>query len=326
MADDVVNIDGASVLFNGRVHALDDVSLRLKQGDNVGVVGESGSGKTTLSRLVVGLTRPTSGNVSVLGQDLGARRIPRAFRKRAQFLMQDAVAALSPRMTVGALLNESARIFNMDRVAFDTRLGQLLERLKLTPTLLDRYPHQLSGGQARRVGVARALLLEPELLVADEPTAGLDVSVQGEMLNLLQELRASLDLTFMMVSHNLHVVRRVTNRTIIMYLGQVVEDAPTRRLFSRPAHPYTVALFSANPMLTPDETAPPILLSGEIPSNVNVPKGCRFASRCPVAQPVCSERPPSLEPVDEDHSVRCHFPFSLVTQQTGIPADSQRQG
>ncbi|WIY52553.1 ABC transporter ATP-binding protein [Devosia sp. YIM 151766] len=313
MADDVVSIEGASVLFNRRVHALDDVSLRLRQGDNVGVVGESGSGKTTLSRLVVGLTRPTAGRVRVLGQDLASSRIPRDFRKRAQFLMQDAVAALSPRMTVRALLTESAKIFSMDRAAFDTRLGLLLERLKLTPTLLDRYPHQLSGGQARRVGVARALLLEPELLVADEPTAGLDVSVQGEMLNLLQELRASLDLTFMMVSHNLHVVRRVTNRTVIMYLGQVVEDAPTRRLFSRPAHPYTAALFSANPMLSPDATAPPILLRGEIPSNVNLPKGCRFASRCPVAQPVCSERPPQLEPLDPEHSVRCHFPFSLTT-------------
>jgi len=314
MADDVVSIEGAFVLFNGRVHALDDVSLRLKQGDNVGVVGESGSGKTTLSRLVIGLTRPTSGRVSVLGQDLSSSRIPREFRKRAQFLMQDAVAALSPRKTVAALLTEPAKIFRMDRGEFDTRLDLLLERLKLTPALLDRYPHQLSGGQARRVGVARALLLEPELLIADEPTAGLDVSVQGEMLNLLQELRASLNLTFMMVSHNLHVVRRVTNRTVIMYLGQVVEDAPTRRLFSRPAHPYTAALFSANPMLSPDVTSPPILLAGEIPSNVNVPKGCRFASRCPVAQPVCSERPPQLGAIDQEHAVRCHFPFSLSAQ------------
>ena len=314
MADDVVSIEGASVLFNRRVHALDDVSLRLKQGDNVGVVGESGSGKTTLSRLVIGLTRPTSGRVSVLGQDLSSSRIPREFRKRAQFLMQDAVAALSPRKTVAALLTEPAKIFRMDRGEFDTRLDLLLERLKLTPALLDRYPHQLSGGQARRVGVARALLLEPELLIADEPTAGLDVSVQGEMLNLLQELRASLNLTFMMVSHNLHVVRRVTNRTVIMYLGQVVEDAPTRRLFSRPAHPNTPALFSANPMLSPDVTSPPILLAGEIPSNVNVPKGCRFASRCPVAQPVCSERPPQLGAIDQEHAVRCHFPFSLSAQ------------
>ncbi|MBE7732841.1 oligopeptide/dipeptide ABC transporter ATP-binding protein [Devosia faecipullorum] len=322
-----VSLDKASVVYLDVVRALDGVSLEIGTGETVGVVGESGSGKSTLCRLLVGLTRPTDGAVSVEGQSVTAalKTDAKAFRRQIQMLMQDAVATLSPRMTIGSLMREAVAIHSLDRQETEARILALLERLRLPKSILDRYPHEISGGQARRVGVIRALLLRPSVLVADEPTAGLDVSVQGELLNLLLELQREMNLTFIMVSHNLHVIKRVTRRTIVMYLGQIVEDAPTAALFQRPAHPYSTTLLSTNPLLSAGGAANPIILQGEIPSNANPPKGCRFHTRCPVAQPACAQTMPELTKTDSGSLVRCHFPYSLALtsahQQAGGSAD-----
>ena len=309
----LVEFDRVNVVFDGRVRALDDVTLAIRKGEIVGVVGESGSGKSTLCRVLVGLTRPSSGSVRVGGQPV-ARQLeqePLAFRRRAQMLLQDAVASLSPRMTIGRALEEPIAIHNLPRTETLRALAAILQRLGLPQEVLTKFPHQISGGQARRVGVARALLMRPEIVVADEPTAGLDVSVQGELLNLLLDLQQEFGLTYLLVSHNLNVVRRVTRRTVVMYLGQIVDEGATRDLFAAPAHPYTAALLSTNPAVDPRRRYQPIVLHGEIPSAVNPPSGCRFHTRCPVAQPRCSTEPPVLREVDAGRRVRCHFPFSL---------------
>lgn len=296
------------VEFRRGARALDGVTLAIARHDVVGIVGESGSGKTTLCRALLGLLPVARGRVTFDGAALPGDM--RSLRRRAQMLLQDAVASLSPRMRVGAAMEEPLRIHGLDLDAGRARLAALLRRLGLPDDIGRRYPHQVSGGQARRIGVARALVMQPELLVADEPTAGLDVSVQGELLNLLRELHAEFGLTLVIVSHNLHVVRRVTRRTAVMYLGQVMEDAPTRSLFDQPAHPYAAALLSASPTLR-DAAGPPIVLRGEIPSLLAPPAGCRFHTRCPVAQPNCARDAPVLRAIGDGHFVRCHYPFAL---------------
>lgn len=308
-----VRLNEASVVYLGVIRALDEVSLEINAGETVGVVGESGSGKSTLCRLLVGLTSPTGGDVQIMGESVSTalKRDRRAFRRTIQMLMQDAVATLSPRITIGGLMMEAVAIHGLGRHETEARIQALLERLRLPLSILDRYAHEISGGQARRVGVIRALLLRPAVLVVDEPTAGLDVSVQGELLNLLMEFQREMHLTFVMVSHNLHVIKRVTRRTVVMYLGQIVEDAPTATLFARPAHPYSTTLLSTNPLLSAGEQSNAIILRGEIPSNANPPSGCRFHTRCPVAQPMCSQIMPELVGNDTGSLVRCHFPYSL---------------
>ncbi|MEO8305383.1 MAG: oligopeptide/dipeptide ABC transporter ATP-binding protein [Betaproteobacteria bacterium] len=305
--------DRVSVVFGGQVQALDDITLEVRKGEIVGVVGESGSGKSTLCRVLVGLMAPTSGTVSVGGvavrTQLTQHRL--AFRRRIQMLLQDAVASLSPRMTIGRALEEPMAIHSLPRAEARARLAEILRRLGLARDVLTKFPHQISGGQARRIGVARALVLGPEIIVADEPTAGLDVSVQGELLNLLLDLQRDFGLTYLMVSHNLNLIRRVTGRIVVMYLGQIVEEAPTRELFDAPAHPYAAALISTNPAVDPDKRLRQIVLQGEMPSAVNPPSGCRFHTRCPVAQPRCSVEPPALAEIGAGHRVRCHFPYSL---------------
>jgi oligopeptide transport system ATP-binding protein len=305
--------DRVSVVFGGRVRALDDITFAVRKGEIVGVVGESGSGKSTLCRVLVGLTPPTSGTVSVGGRSVRAQLAEGrlAFRRRIQMLLQDAVASLSPRMTIGRALEEPMAIHGMPRAEARMRLAQILRRLGLGQDVLGKFPHQISGGQARRVGVARALVLHPEIIVADEPTAGLDVSVQGELLNLLLDLQREFGLTYLLVSHNLNLIRRVTGRTVVMYLGHVVEDAPTRDLFAAPAHPYSAALLSTNPAIDPAKRHRQIVLQGEMPSAVNPPSGCRFHTRCPVAQQRCATDPPALAEAGSGRRVRCHFPFSL---------------
>jgi peptide/nickel transport system ATP-binding protein len=305
--------DRVSVVFGGRVRALDDITFAVDKGEIVGLVGESGSGKSTLCRVLVGLTPPTSGTVSVGGRPVRALLAEGrlAFRRRIQMLLQDAVASLSPRMTIGRALEEPIAIHRMPRAETRTRLAQILGRLGLAQDVLAKFPHQISGGQARRVGVARALLLRPEIIVADEPTAGLDVSVQGELLNLLLDLQREFGLTYLLVSHNLNLIRRVTGRTVVMYLGHLVEDAPTRDLFAAPAHPYSAALLSTNPAIDPARRHRQIVLQGEMPSAVNPPSGCRFHTRCPVAQTRCATEPPALVEAGAERRVRCHFPYSL---------------
>jgi len=309
----LVEFAGVSVVFDGRVRALDDVTLVIRKGEILGLVGETGSGKSTLCRVLVGLTPPSSGTVSVGSQPVHRQlaQEPLAFRRRAQMLLQDAVASLSPRMTVRRALEEPIAIHNLPRAETLERLAAILQRLGLPQDVLAKFPHQISGGQARRVGVARALVMRPEIIVADEPTAGLDVSVQGDLLNLLLDLQRDFALTYLLVSHNLNVIRRVTERTAVMYLGQIVEEAPTHELFATPAHPYTVALLSTNPAVDPRKRYKPIVLQGEIPSAVNPPSGCRFHTRCPVAQARCTSEPPALREIEAGRWVRCHFPFSL---------------
>ena len=309
----LVEFSGVSVVFGGQVRALDDVTLAIRKGEVMGLVGESGSGKSTLCRVLVGLTSPSSGTVSFGGQSVRDQlaREPLAFRRRAQMLLQDAVASLSPRMTIGRTLEEPIAIHRLPRAEAQERLADILRRLGLPPDVLAKFPHQISGGQARRIGVARALVMRPEMIVADEPTAGLDVSVQGDLLNLLLDLQREFGLTYLLVSHNLNVIRRVTERTAVMYLGQIVEEAATRELFQAPAHPYTAALLSTNPAVDPGKRQQPIVLQGEIPSAVNPPSGCRFHTRCPVAQERCANEPPALVELGTGRQVRCHFPFSL---------------
>ena len=317
MTSPLVSLKGVSVVFGGKVRALDDVSLSIAQGEIVGLVGESGSGKTTLCRVLVGLTPATAGSVEVGGASVASQLAtkPLAFRRRIQMLLQDAVASLSPRMTIGRALQEPIAIHDLPRKEGLERLQAILKRLGLPADVMAKFPHQISGGQARRVGVARALVMQPQIIVADEPTAGLDVSVQGELLNLLLDLQQEFDLTYLLVSHNLNVIRRVTQRTAVMYLGQIVEEAPTRALFDQPAHPYSAALLSTNPAIDPQRRARRIVLQGEIPSVVNPPSGCRFHTRCPVAQPRCTTDAPALTELGAARSVRCHFPYSLDLQR-----------
>lgn len=303
----IARFENVAVTF-GRVRVLEDVTLGVPRGAVLGVVGESGSGKTTLCRVLLGLTAPSHGSALFEGEAVGAHltRDRLGFRRAVQMLLQDATASLSPRMPIGEALEEPLRIHSlMPRRA---EIAGLVARLGLPADILGKYPHQISGGQARRVGVARALLLRPRLLVADEPTAGLDVSVQGELLNLLLDLQRDEALTLLIVSHNLQVVRRVTTRVAVMHLGEVVEEAPTAALFARPAHPYTAALLAASPGLVPGATR--IVLRGEMPSVAHPPSGCRFRTRCPVAQPLCETVPPVLD-LGEGRAARCHFPFSL---------------
>ena len=313
----LVEFAGVSVVFDGRVRALDDVTLAVGKGEIVGLVGESGSGKSTLCRVLVGLTQPSSGTVKVGDRTVGEQlsEAPLAFRRRTQLLLQDAVASLSPRMTIGRTLEEPIAIHALPHAGARLELDGILKRLGLSNDVLAKFPHQISGGQARRVGLARALVMRPEIIVADEPTAGLDVSVQGELLNLLLDLQRDFGLTYLLVSHNLNVIRRVTERTAVMYLGQIVEDARTNELFATPAHPYSAALLSTNPAVDPKRRVHPIVLQGEIPSAVNPPAGCRFHTRCPVAQPKCTSDPPLLLPLDGGRRVRCHFPFSLAPRR-----------
>ncbi len=296
MAETLAALRSVHVRF-GRTQALTDVSFALAPGEIVGVVGESGSGKSTLCRVLIGLQAPSEGAVEVGGT--------------AQMLLQDAAGSLSPRMRLRTLLAEPIRIHRLPFAAAWSRMEALLRVLGLPPDLLDKYPHQISGGQARRVAIARGLILEPALLIADEPMAGLDVSVQGDILNLLLDLHAQRGLTLLIVSHNLDVVRRAVQRTVVMYLGEVVEDASAAALFSRPAHPYAAALLSANPATDPARRRTPILLQGDIPSPAAPPAACRFHTRCPSVQARCRTEKPALRKIEAGRAVRCHFPFSV---------------
>ncbi len=282
-----------------------DVSFEVRRGETLALVGESGSGKTTLARAINGLQAVAGGSIVFDGRriDRESRRSLKPLRKDMSMMFQDPAGSLNPRMRVRDLITEPFRIHGAEGRNLREEAHRLLALVGLSADLADRYPHHLSGGQARRVGVARAIALNPALVIADEPTAGLDVSVQGEVLNLLNRLREEMGLAMVIISHNLHVVRHVADRTAVMYLGRLVETGETGRVFSAPAHPYTAALLSASPEPDPQRARDRIALPAEVPSLLSRPPGCEFHTRCPWARPRCaSEAPPP-------NDVACHYPL-----------------
>ncbi|MBM3510879.1 MAG: ATP-binding cassette domain-containing protein [Alphaproteobacteria bacterium] len=303
-------VDRARIAY-GALVAVHDVSLSVARGETAGLVGESGSGKSSLGKALACLIELAGGTIRLEGTDLrtlaAADRL--ALRRRVQMMFQDPVSSLSPRLKVRSLLAEPIRVHGLPFVGSWRRIEALMARLGLAPDLLDKYPHQLSGGQARRVAIVRALILNPALVVCDEPTAGLDVSVQGELLNLMRDLQAEHALTYFIISHNLTVIRRVTDRVAVMYLGEIVESGPTDALFAAPAHPYTAALIAATPTIDPTRRRAQIVLPGEIPSPRDPPSGCRFHPRCLHAQARCRHEPPAPRTIGDGRTVACHFPL-----------------
>ena len=292
------------------VDVVHGVSLDINRGETVAIVGESGSGKTTLAMALCGLAPVLSGEVRLDGEVLQRDRNHRLSpdRKRVALMFQDPVGSLNPRMTVRKALAEPFRIHRTARQRPDQEALKLLRMVGLGESFADRYPHQLSGGQARRVGVARALALRPDILIADEPTAGLDVSVQGEVLNLLTRLQQEMGLGILVITHNLNVVRHVADQMAIMYLGRFVERGDSEQIFSRPRHPYTAALLSANPSPDPDAQPERIELPGDVPSLLQRPTGCEFHTRCPHEQPRCRESFPEATE-RRGQSYRCFYPM-----------------
>lgn len=287
--------------------AVDGVSFSIEQGKTLGLVGESGCGKSTLARCILRLIEPSSGSVRLDGIDLTklSRRELRGMRRRMQIIFQDPVGSLNPRMTVGAMLREPLFVhgFEGDR---ESRVIELLDRVGLSADALGRYPHEFSGGQRQRIGIARALSVEPELIIADEPVSSLDVSVQAQVVNLLMDLQKSLGLTYMCVAHDLNLIRHISDRVAVMYLGRFVEWGPVAAVYERPAHPYTRALLAATPQLHGDVPDNPPLL-GEPPSPVHPPSGCHFHPRCPIAEERCKTEKPLLRVIGQDHQVACHL-------------------
>lgn len=295
------------------VDAVNGVSLHIGEGETYGLVGESGSGKTTLARSILGLVRPQQGSIRYADTELigMASAQMKRFRSNVGAMFQDPVGSLSPRMTIGSLLAEPFRIHGQSDRDLGRESARLLEMVGLNRDFAGRYPHQLSGGQARRVGVARALALDPKLIIADEPTAGLDVSVQGEILNLLGKLQIDLGIAILVITHNLNVVRHITDRMGIMYFGRVLEQGPTSTMFHQPSHPYTQALLSANPEPDPDAQIDRLELEGEVPSLFNRPAGCEFHPRCPFSDQQCETIFPDITELDNANSFRCHHPRYL---------------
>ena len=292
---------------SGYIDILDSISLSLNSGETLGLVGESGSGKTTLARAILGLTPVNAGTITFDGAELRSKQSFAAMRRSSAMMFQDPVASLSPRMSVGALLTEPFIIHNVAMHDRRAKAEELLLRVGLSKDMASRYPHELSGGQARRVGVARALALHPKLVIADEPTAGLDVSVQGEILNLMTELKTVMGLSYLIITHNLAMVRHVSDRIAVMYLGRLIEVGPTREVFKKPLHPYAKSLIASEPQPDPRKRRADLAIKGEIPSVLNRPKGCEFHTRCSIAHDRCRSEAPLLRALSSDRLVRCHF-------------------
>jgi peptide/nickel transport system ATP-binding protein len=291
------------------IEAVADVSFAVEAGETYAVVGESGSGKTTLARGLVGLVPIHSGEITFAGRSISAlaERALLPVRREIGMIFQDPIGSLSPRLTIRSILAEPFKVHRRGR-DLEREILRLLAEVGLPASFASRYPHQLSGGQARRVGVARALALRPKLLIADEPTAGLDVSIQGEMLNLLNDLQARLGIAILIITHNLNVVRHIADRVAVMYLGRIVEEGRTHDIFGRPRHRYTAALLSANPVPDPDARRAPVDISGDVPSLFNRPPGCEFHPRCRFALDRCREERPVWTSFKDAHGFACHNP------------------
>jgi oligopeptide transport system ATP-binding protein len=299
-----------------RVHAVDDVSLQVFEGETLGLVGESGCGKSTLGRTIVRLLEPTAGDVRFDGRSIAklGHRGMRPLRREMQMVFQDPYASLNPRKRVGSIIGDPMKIHGVgDKKERKRRVQELLEVVGLSPEHYNRFPHEFSGGQRQRIGVARALALRPRLVVADEPVSALDVSIQAQMINLLDDLQTEFNLTYIFIAHDLGVVRHVSDRIAVMYLGKLVELSPAEELYTRPIMPYTEALLSAVPIPDPDlsERRERIVLQGDVPSPIDPPSGCRFHPRCRYATEICSQVEPPLVDYGNEHLAACHHPLNV---------------
>jgi oligopeptide/dipeptide ABC transporter ATP-binding protein len=309
----------------GAVKAVDDISFDVRSGETLGLVGETGCGKSTTARLLIRLLDPTSGQVLFEGEDIAQRKGEglKALHREMQMVFQDPYSSLNPRKTVGSIIAEPFVIHGLHKGEGERKklVQELMDRVGLNPEHYNRYPHEFSGGQRQRIGVARAIALEPKVLVADEPVSALDVSIQAQVLNLLRSLQREMGLTLIFIAHDLSVVRHMCDRVAVMYLGKIVEVAPSDALYAFPRHPYTGALLSAVPV--PDPTAgrrERQLLSGDVPSPANPPSACRFHTRCPKAQEVCSLQEPVLELKGTEDMTACHFPLTEAEVRLRLPA------
>ena len=296
----------------GAVRAVDGVSFDVKKGETLGLVGESGCGKSTTGRTILQLYKPTAGKVEYEGTNLVGlkRETMRQMRRKMQMIFQDPYASLNPRMTVGQLVGEPLIVHSVATgEEIEKRVEQLLELVKLNPAFSTRYPHEFSGGQRQRIGVARALALNPNCIICDEPISALDVSIQAQVVNLLEELQAQFGLTYLFIAHDLSMVRHISDRVAVMYLGVIVELTDREELYTNPMHPYTQALLSAVPIPDPiaDAKRKRVILEGDVPSPANPPSGCRFRTRCPIAQAQCAESRPEFRELRPGHFVACHL-------------------
>jgi oligopeptide/dipeptide ABC transporter ATP-binding protein len=293
----------------GHIRAVDGVSFDIRPGETVGLVGESGCGKTTLSRLILNLETPTAGQVLLDGEPIHGLQgeALRVFRTKVQAVFQDPWSSLDPRMTVGRTIAEALIVNGWDRPRIEARVRELMLQVGLRPEQAEQYPHEFSGGQRQRVALAAALASGPRLIVLDEPVSALDVSIRAQMMNLLKDIQAEDGVAYLLVAHDLATVRHMADHTVVMYLGKIVEQAPTRQLFEQVRHPYTRALFSAVLVAEPGRRIDEVELRGEVPSPLDPPAGCRFHTRCPYAMPRCSEVEPPLREVSRGHAVACHL-------------------